>query len=105
MVKGEEDSVWLRLYSRFQALAEEARSSQKTTNFGVTYVETIPVLDFEKKNSTVIEFAMSKPYSWEEISENNPEQKQSTQFWNIYMLISSWMARRYLQLCIKEFET
>ena len=75
MVKGEEDSVWQRLYSRFQALAEEARSSQKTTNFGVTYVETIPVLDFEKKNSTVIEFTMSKPYSWEEISEDNPEQK------------------------------
>lgn len=75
MVKGEEDSVWQRLYSRFQALAEEARSSQKTTNFGVTYVETIPVLDFEKKNSTVIEFAMSKPYSWEEYPEDHPEQK------------------------------
>lgn len=75
MVKGEEDTVWQRLYSRFQALAEDARSAQKTTNFGVTYVETIHVLDFEKKNSTVIEFAMSKPYSWEEISEDNPGQK------------------------------
>ena len=75
MVKGEEDSVWLRLNAKFQALTEDAKSPQKTTDFGITYVETIPVLDFEKKNSTAIEFAMSKPYSWEEISEDNPEQK------------------------------
>ncbi len=75
MIKGEDDTMWQRLYSRFQVLAEDARSSQKTTDFGVTYVETISVNDFEKKNSTSIEFAMSKSRSWEEFPECNPEQK------------------------------
>jgi hypothetical protein len=75
MIKGQEDSVWQRLYSRFQALAEDARSSQKTTDFGVTYVETMSVLDFEKKNATVIEFALSKSSSWVEYLEDHPEQK------------------------------
>lgn len=75
MIKGEADSVWQRLYSKFLALAEDARAPQKTTDFGVTYVETISIMDFEKKNSTVIEFAMSKPYSWAEFPEDNPEQK------------------------------
>lgn len=75
MIKGQEDSVWQRLYSRFQALAEDARTSQKTTDFGVTYVETMSVLDFEKKNATVIEFALSKSSSWVEYLEDHPEQK------------------------------
>lgn len=75
MVKGEEDSVWQHLYAKFQALAEDARSPQKTTDFGISYVETISVPDFEKKNATNIVFAMSKPYSWEEIPADNPEQR------------------------------
>ena len=75
MIKGQEDSVWQRLYSRFQALAEDARTSQKTTDFGVTYVETMSVLDFEKKNATVIEFALSQSSSWVKYLEDHPEQK------------------------------
>ena len=31
------------------------------------------VLDFEKKNSNVIDFTMSNAYSWEEIYEDNAE--------------------------------
>lgn len=75
MIKGEGDSVWIRLNTKFQALAEQARDPRKTTYFGITYVETIPVPQFEKKNSTTIQFGMTKPRSWVEWLEDDPEQK------------------------------
>lgn len=75
MIKGECDPVWLRLYYRFQVLADDARSPQKTTDIGVTYVETISIPNFEKKNSVVIRFALSKPHTWEEYPEGNQKQK------------------------------
>ena len=51
MVKGENDSVWQCLHSRFQTLVNDAISLHRTTDFGVIYVETSSVSDFEKKNS------------------------------------------------------
>ena len=39
------------------------RNPQKTTSQGVTYVETIPVLDFERKNETEIFITTSNPKS------------------------------------------
>lgn len=75
MVKGENDSVWQCLHSRFQTLVNDAISLHRTTDFGVIYVETSSVSDFEKKNSVVVQFAMSKPYSWEEYPEDNLAQK------------------------------
>ena len=75
MVKGENDSVWQHLHSRFQVLANDARSIERATDFGVIYMETTSVLDFEKKNSTIVQFVMLKPRSWEKYPEDNPNQK------------------------------
>lgn len=75
MIKGENDSVWQHLHSRFQVLANDARSIERATDFGIIYMETTSVLDFEKKNSTIVQFVMLKPRSWEKYPEDNPNQK------------------------------
>ena len=54
MVKGEEDSVYSKLYEKFCKLTNKEIIKQKTNNAGITYVETSNLLDFEKKNSTTI---------------------------------------------------
>lgn len=54
MVKGEEDSVYIRLKKKFDDLLKSLCDDKKTTIQGITYVETIPVLEFEKKNNTEI---------------------------------------------------
>lgn len=54
MVKGETDSVYLRLHNKFEQLMSTLSDPDKTTEKGVTYVETLPVLDFEKKWDTQI---------------------------------------------------
>lgn len=60
MVKGEEDSVYQRLYAKFNILADKDIIKQNTNNVGVTYMETNNLLDFEKKNSIKILFSTSK---------------------------------------------
>ena len=60
MVKGEEDSVYQRLYAKFSKLADKDTLQQNTNQAGVTYMETTNLLDFEKKNSATILFATSK---------------------------------------------
>ena len=60
MVKGENDSVYLRLKTKFDVLARKLDDACNTTDRGITYVETTPVLEFEKKNNTNIEITMSK---------------------------------------------
>ncbi len=55
MVKGESDPVYVRLYKKFQELVSRDTSFEKTNYFGITYIETVPVLEFEKeKNTNVI---------------------------------------------------
>lgn len=54
MVKGEDDSVYKRLYDKFEKLVSEMRDPLKTTAQSITYVETTPLLDFEKKNATEV---------------------------------------------------
>lgn len=54
MVKGEDDSVYKRLYDKFEKLVSEMRDPLKTTAHSITYVETTPLLDFEKKNATEV---------------------------------------------------
>ena len=51
MVKGEDDSVYKRLRSQFDALDNSLHDDTKTTLQGITYVETLPVLEFERKNN------------------------------------------------------
>ncbi len=60
MVKGDNDSVYLKLYEKFCKLANKDMISQNTNGKGVTYIETSSILDFEKKNSTQIEILWSK---------------------------------------------
>ena len=60
MVKGEDDSVYLRLKAKFDVLARKLDDACNTTERGITYVETTQVLEFEKKNNTNIGITMSK---------------------------------------------
>lgn len=75
MVKGEEDSVYLRLHSKFQKLADNVRDPNKTTEHHVTYVETTPILEFEKKNNTEIVIEWSKSSVIIEQDKDNPDQQ------------------------------
>lgn len=54
MVKGENDSVYKRLHDKFEKLVRETRDPLKTTAHSITYVETTPLLDFEKQNTTEV---------------------------------------------------
>ncbi len=61
MVKGEEDSVYMRLKAQFDSLCNTLNDGAKTTMHGITYVETTPVLEFERKNDTSIVIVTTKP--------------------------------------------
>lgn len=55
MVKGDDDSVYVRLYTKFQELVNRDTGSDKTNSYGITYVETMPLMKFEKdKNTNII---------------------------------------------------
>jgi hypothetical protein len=54
MVKGEGDSVFQRLYNTFKSLVDKEDSLEMTNEYGITYVETIPMLSFERTNKTII---------------------------------------------------
>lgn len=71
MVKGEEDSVYIRLKLQFDELCRSIRDDSKTTQQGITYIETTPVLEFERKNSTTIVITTSKP---KEVTEEAPKE-------------------------------
>lgn len=61
MVKGEEDSVFLRLHEKFERLVNDLHDPYKTTERNVTYLETTPLLEFEKKNKTEVKIKWSEP--------------------------------------------
>lgn len=75
MVKGEEDSVYVRLNNKFQELVEKVHDVRNTNEHQVTYVETTPVLEFEKKNNTEIIITWSKPSIKTEQDKKNPDQQ------------------------------
>jgi len=54
MVKGENDSVYLRLYRNFKALADQTRDILMANKGGINYIETTPVIEFEQKNKTEV---------------------------------------------------
>ena len=60
MVKGEDDSVYTKLHAKFSKLTNKDVIAEKTNSRGVTYLETVEVLEFEKKNSTTVTFAISE---------------------------------------------
>lgn len=59
MVKGDEDSTYRRLHDKFENLVDDMRDPVKTTIHSITYVETTPLIEFEKKNNTEIVIKMS----------------------------------------------
>ena len=59
MVKGEEDSVYVRLHDKFQKLVNKLHDANKTNGKHITYVETSSLLDFEMKNHTEITISYS----------------------------------------------
>ena len=52
MVKGEADSVYQNLYKKFHFLVEKESSTEMTNTYGITYIETTSVKQFEKSNHT-----------------------------------------------------
>lgn len=55
MVKGENDSVYQRLREKFDRLKNDVLGFLKTNTFSnVTYIETLPLSDFENKNGEVV---------------------------------------------------
>lgn len=84
MVKGESDSVYLRLFDKFEKLSAQLSDLQNTTSQGITYVETMPLLEFEKKNSTNIVIVISKPKKTK--TENDSEIQKNTHRYAYFML-------------------
>lgn len=66
MVKGEEDSVYQRLWQKFDTLKNETLSILKTNKNNITYIETLFLPDFEKSNQTevVIDYKNDKRYAY-----------------------------------------
>jgi len=59
MVKGEKDSVYHALYTKFKALVDSTRNTGGSGNKQVKYVDTIPLSVFEKKYNTSVVITMS----------------------------------------------
>ena len=74
MVKGDEDSVYVKLYTKFQELVNRDSSSGKTNSHGITYIESLPFLKFEKDKNTIITIHhkdCNKRYATFKIGETN----------------------------------
>ena len=61
MVKGDGDSVYLRLKQKFELLVEQLHDSNNTNDTGVKFISTTPVLEFENNYNTTICITISKP--------------------------------------------
>lgn len=75
MVKGEDDSVYRRLYDKFARLVRETRDPLKTTAHSITYVETTPLLDFEKKNATEVVITESEAAAEQTMADSDGQAK------------------------------
>ena len=75
MVKGEDDSVYKRLYDKFEKLVSEMRDPLKTTAHSITYVETTPLLDFEKKNATEVVITESEAAAEQTMADSDGQAK------------------------------
>lgn len=52
MVKSDADSVYSKLYTKFQELVARDSESERTNSLGITYIESMPLLEFEKSKNT-----------------------------------------------------
>lgn len=56
MVKGDSDSIYVKLYTKFQELLSRDFSLDKTNSYGISYIETFPLLMFEEEYDTNVSF-------------------------------------------------
>lgn len=61
MVKGGTDSVYVRLKAKFDGLVLTLNDLSNTTKHGITYIETMPLKEFEKNNSTEVSIVTTTP--------------------------------------------
>ena len=59
MVKGDDDSVYIRLHRQYERLVGVMREEEITSKKGITIIETMSVFEFEKKNSIELENEIS----------------------------------------------
>lgn len=52
MVKGDTDAVYAKLFNKFQELVARDSDAEKTNSYGITYIETVPLLNFEETKAT-----------------------------------------------------
>ena len=84
MVKGEDDSVYKRLHNKFDKLVRETRDQLKTTAHSITYIETTPLLDFEKKNAT--EVIITEAETSEDLTMENGSEQTKPHRYAYFML-------------------
>jgi RNA-directed DNA polymerase len=70
MVKGGNDSVYMRLRRQFEQLVATRDESYTMSDNGVTYIETLPVPEFEKKHKTQVVIVPSTIHKTAESSKN-----------------------------------
>ncbi|WP_294920629.1 reverse transcriptase family protein [uncultured Prevotella sp.] len=90
MVKGENDSVYMKLKAQFDKLCNSLHNDARTTRQGVTYVETWSVLEFEHKNDTTISIITTKPKEFYTIQTKKEEIKKAE-----YRNIENFIPHRY----------
>lgn len=56
MVKGNDDAVYVRLRNSFEELIAISSAPERTNERGITFVETMPLLQFEKLHNATIVF-------------------------------------------------
>lgn len=54
MVKGETDFVYARLFEKFQQLVAKDSGGDRKNPYGITYMETVPLLKFEQDKNTEV---------------------------------------------------
>ena len=84
MVKGEDDSVYKRLHNKFDKLVRETRDQLKTTAHSITYIETTPLMDFEKKNAT--EVIITEAETSEDLTMENGSEQTKPHRYAYFML-------------------
>lgn len=73
MVKGEEDSVYTRLFEKYSKLLQEATAPENKTAKGITYMETKAIPEFEEANG-VVDIVISEAYTEIVEDADNPGQ-------------------------------
>lgn len=70
MVKGEEDSVYQRLFGKFNILATKVRESMHISSHGVTYIDSTPLVNFEKSIKSELKIIERKKKEKSETTDN-----------------------------------